>query len=420
MTHFNKLVLLLLLLPFFTNAQSNYKPGYVVTSKGDTLHGLIDYRQWDNNPGTVAFKKEPGQGNPDIFTTKTANSFGVTGQEYFENHTVRVSQDPVDVANIESKLDTNYRIDRVFLQVINKGRFVILYRYKDNLKERFYLLETGQEQPYELAYHDFYNRDESGIVQYIKRFHIQLQNVAQKNDVSNDHLLREISQSNYSETDLTKIIQNINGNTSSQFTTQKLFGTRWFAGAGVNYSQSKFNGIIDFANAPASSSVFPKIDGGIDFLFNKDIQKFYFRVEVLFTVNGPYTFITYNVGGSGGIVTLKFKQYNTSVIPQFVYNLYNRDKLKVFIDAGIAYNFAAYNDYRTIIAYNSFSTATLDKYPELLKSYYSIPIKAGIVLNKKIEIYACYAPYSRITDYVQFDNSITSYQAGINYLFGGK
>ena len=70
MTHFNKLVLFFLLFPFFTNAQSNYKPGYLVTIKGDTLHGLIDYRQWDNNPGAVAFKKEPGQDNPEILLLK--------------------------------------------------------------------------------------------------------------------------------------------------------------------------------------------------------------------------------------------------------------------------------------------------------------------------------------------------------------
>ena len=153
MTHFNKLVLLFLLLPFFVDAQSNYKPGYVVTSKGDTLHGLIDYRQWDNNPGTVVFKKEPGQGNPEIFIAKTANSFGVTGQEYFENHIAHVSQDPVDVANIESKLDTSYIVDTIFLKVLNKGRFVTLFSYKDNIKQRFYLLETGQTEPYELTYH---------------------------------------------------------------------------------------------------------------------------------------------------------------------------------------------------------------------------------------------------------------------------
>ena len=56
MKHFNKLLLSLFLLPFFSVAQSNYKPGYVVTSKGDTIHGFIDLQAWDSNPTAISFK----------------------------------------------------------------------------------------------------------------------------------------------------------------------------------------------------------------------------------------------------------------------------------------------------------------------------------------------------------------------------
>ena len=36
----------LLLLPLLSIAQSNYKSGYVVTLKGDTLRGYINYKEW--------------------------------------------------------------------------------------------------------------------------------------------------------------------------------------------------------------------------------------------------------------------------------------------------------------------------------------------------------------------------------------
>jgi hypothetical protein len=422
MTHFNKLVLLFLLLPFFTNAQSNYKPGYIVTSKGDTLHGLIDYRQWDNNPGTVAFKKEPGQNNPEVFTTKTANSFVVTGQEYFEKYTVPVSQDAVDVSNLGLKLDTSYRVDTVFLQVINKGRFVTLYRYKDEVKERFYLLETGQKQPYELAYHAFYNRDESEAAQYVKRFRTQLQNVAQKNGISSDHLTHEISGSSYSETDLTKIVQNINGNASNQFTTKKLFGTRWFAGIGANYSNLKFTGNSPFSASPASNNVSPKIDAGIDFLLNKDIQKFYLRAELSFTY-GQYNFSYSNpIGTPGGTSSVNPKLYSTTFAPQFIYNFYNNEQAKAFIDLGVSINFASYNHYQSITTYDSFPTSKVNGYPDLEKKFMTVPIKTGITINRKLELYICYVPPVSITGIsgTAFRSNMTSYQAGVNYLFGGK
>lgn len=37
-------VSLILILPAFSFAQSNYKAGYVVTTKGDTLRGFINYK----------------------------------------------------------------------------------------------------------------------------------------------------------------------------------------------------------------------------------------------------------------------------------------------------------------------------------------------------------------------------------------
>jgi hypothetical protein len=37
---------LLLFLPFLSLAQSNYKRGYVITPKGDTLRGYIDFKEW--------------------------------------------------------------------------------------------------------------------------------------------------------------------------------------------------------------------------------------------------------------------------------------------------------------------------------------------------------------------------------------
>jgi len=57
MKYFYLPLLLLLLFPFFASAQSNYKPGYVVTLPDDTIHGFIDYKEWDKNPEKISFKK---------------------------------------------------------------------------------------------------------------------------------------------------------------------------------------------------------------------------------------------------------------------------------------------------------------------------------------------------------------------------
>lgn len=246
---------------------------------------------------------------------------------------------------------------------------------------------------------------------------MQLEDLVQKNNLSNERLSRDISQSDYLESDLTSVAQKINGNSTRQFTPPNLFGSRFFAGAGVNYSQSKFSSIIDFSDAPASKSAGPKIDAGIDLLINKNIQKFYLRAEVSFSVNGSYKFASANVGQALGTETLSFKQYNTSLTPQLVYNVYNKDKFKMFIDAGFALNVAMYNDYKTITLYESFPTVVQDRYPEFEKTYFSFPLKAGLVANQSLEIYIGYTPPASITQFVYDKNAISVYQAGLNYLF---
>jgi hypothetical protein len=417
MKNFYKLLLAVILLPSLSLAQSNYKPGYLVTLKGDTLRGFIDYREWDNNPKDFAFKRQISQANADVFTGKAVSAFAVSGQQYYETYVVPVSQDSVEIASLQTKLNTNYKIDTVFLQVLNKGRYITLYKYKDKIKQRFYLLEKGQNAPYELIYHVYYNKDESGAIQYVRRFRTQFQNVIQKNGITNGGISREISLSDYSENDMTKIAEIINGNSSRQFTTPQLFGLRWFVGAGINYNNFKFTGNVDFADSRASNSISPKIDAGLDFFINKNIQRLFFRAEVAFTYN-ENNFSALTKGNVSGTSTLNFKQYNTSITPQLIYNFYNMEQLKAFIDLGVSINLALYNHYASITTYDSFSTVVQYNYPQFEKDYITIPVKAGIVIKKRFEIYACYIPSTSINGFsaTAFSSNTTSYQFGLNYL----
>jgi len=406
------------LIPSLGYSQSNYKAGYIITLKGDTTHGYINYKEWDNNPLTVTFKKET-QSPPETFAVKDISAFGVTGQLYYQRYIVSVSQDQVEMTNMNTRLDTTTRVDTVFLRLLNRGRYLTLYFFKDKLKSRYYALESGQNEPYELIYHAYsdFNKDESTAIQYIRRYRTQLQNILQKNNIDNNSISVEIAQSDYLESDLSRVAKDINGKSSDGFTTPNIFGIRFFAGAGVSYAQSKFTGNTAFASSPASSSTSPVINAGMDFFVNKNIQKFFFRAELSFSINGQYKFVNTDVGAASGTATLKFKQYNTSIAPQVVYNLYNEDKLKIFIDAGIAINLANYGDYKTVTVYDSFPSTVQDKSPEFEKTYFSFPLKAGVIANKRVEIYFGYIPATAITDFANTKNAITTYQAGINYLF---
>ncbi|MGZ3814058.1 MAG: hypothetical protein ACXVJN_20060, partial [Mucilaginibacter sp.] len=72
-----KLSVLFFLLPLISVAQSNYKPGYVVTLKGDTIHGFINYREWNKNPRQIAFKNDINGRKGEEFTIKNAKAFAI-------------------------------------------------------------------------------------------------------------------------------------------------------------------------------------------------------------------------------------------------------------------------------------------------------------------------------------------------------
>ena len=80
-------------------------------------------------------------------------------------------------------------------------------------------------------------------------------------------------------------------------------------------------------------------------------------------------------------------------------------------------NLASYNDYKTIIVYDSFPPVVQDKSPEFSKFYGSFPFKAGLLFNKRIEIYGEFVPSTAITELVYVKNAVTTYRAGVNYLF---
>jgi hypothetical protein len=338
--------------------------------------------------------------------------------EYYERYVLSISQDPVDINKLSLKPDTSYLTDTVFLHISTKGKYLTLYSYTDDIKSRFYLLEAGETQPQELIYHAFYNPDVSASIQYITRYRNQLENVAQKFNVNTNTVNEELLKSNYTESKLIKAVQAINGSSSVQFTPPKLSEIRWFGGIGVSYSNLNFegNGISIAGNSGGFS---PKITAGFDFIGNKNTQSILFRAEFSFTDN-PYKFSGINnLSTPQSTSTLNFTQYNSSITPQIIFNFYNKQAVKLFIDAGISFNFSTYSKYQYTTTYNdSFAPLVQNNYPEFHQFWASFPIKAGVAINGRIEISICYIPSSSLTTYSTFSGAVTSYQAGVNYLFG--
>jgi hypothetical protein len=216
MKHFNKLLLALFLLPFFSIAQSNYKLGSVVTLKGDTLHGFIDYRAWGSNPTAISFKYSVSDPKPRIFTIGNISFFNVSGMATYQKFTCAVSMDETNTARLSTR-DISYKIDTVFLKILQKGKNAALYSYTDGLKTRLYISEAPNYIPTELIFRIYENADANGATVNENTYLKQLFAIANKYNALDSDLIRTLQTANYSQSDLLPIVSKINNVSKDEY-----------------------------------------------------------------------------------------------------------------------------------------------------------------------------------------------------------
>ena len=112
------------------------------------------------------------------------------------------------------------------------------------------------------------------------------------------------------------------------------------------------------------------------------------------------TFVSYNN---------KFTQYTAALTPQFLYNVYNTEKLKFYVDAGVTVNLSAYT---------TNNANELDETPLNLGSFWAyFPFQAGVVLNKQTEISITYTTNAKYSNYTDFSVANQYLCLGYKYLF---
>jgi hypothetical protein len=144
-------VCVLLFLVLSGRSQQNYLPGIIVITKGDTLHGFINYQNTEKNPLNVYFKKELNQ-EPDIFSPTEIQSFTVDNEIYI-SATVSVNQGFYRTQELGNSPEIILDSGIVFLQVLVKGNKSLYYLKDSEGREQFYVeLDSRYEL---LIYHKY-------------------------------------------------------------------------------------------------------------------------------------------------------------------------------------------------------------------------------------------------------------------------
>ena len=123
-------------------SQENFQPGYIITQRMDTVHGLIDYRNWEKNPGMIKFKSGK-DGDVATYKPSAINSFSV-GEETYVSAPVQLEKSPHLVNELNYSSEFSFASDTIFLQLLIRGD-KSLYYYKDAIsKDNFFIKDKGE------------------------------------------------------------------------------------------------------------------------------------------------------------------------------------------------------------------------------------------------------------------------------------
>ncbi|MGZ3767165.1 MAG: hypothetical protein ACXVB0_13850 [Mucilaginibacter sp.] len=415
-------IFLCLLLPMFSLAQGNYKPGYVVTLKGDTVHGFISYGDWDSNPKAITFKTGVSN-NPQKFTPGAIRFFSVDGIGSYQRYSGTISMDATDADHISNGRDPSFRIDTVFLKLIQKGSKVAFYSYDDGFKTRYYIAEKPDFMPTELGYHLYTNSgdaSQNGRTVLDNEYMKQLFALAEKYNVLNDKLQADIQHSEYRKYDILDIVSKINNISKAEYIEKYQAKTRINLFATIALSMNTITPTKNYqkAGGKTETSYMPAISFGADLMDSPNSDKLVFRVEATLA-ESQYKSIYIYTGSPFVPVRYSYDQLAIALAPQIIYNFYHEKDFRMYVGAGVALTFYQYFNATYDIDYAATKVTNAHLVTSNFFNTFRTPFvfKAGVMFNIKIGAFVKYVTAAPVTNDYYFSLNSSSMQIGLSYTF---
>jgi hypothetical protein len=402
----------LIALSLSSYAQGNYKPGFLVTLTGDTTMGVINYREWGTNPTSIDFKTSLADNNRQTVRPADVAGFGITNFVTYQTYTGPISNDETNTNKLSNERDTSFKIDKVFLKVLQKGGVLTLYQYADDMKIRYFISE-GLQTPKELGYRVYYVANGSISENTYKK---QLSSIAIQHGMLDDKLNLYIQKSDYGYSDILNIVSRLNNIKSAKEDGNSAPATYFYAGLGVNITSFKTGGPYRAAGGKPYTSIMPRALAGLNIYASPNTQSLAFRLEFGVGADRYESNYTSLVSPYNDVV-FHFTQLSFSLTPQVIYNIYNQPNFKFYTGIGFQASLIQYVD-KVFQNKDGSAFSTFRGTPFAFnKNFNNFIAKAGFTLNKKIDVYVNYVSISNLNEDNYFQISSTGIQAGVNYIF---
>jgi len=151
-----KLVILFLTFLYYhhASAQSNYLPGYIIKSEGETVRGFIDFQEWRINPKKIRFKTNESEKST-VMTAETMKGFGIDNKESYVLRAVDVNIAPIKLTALTTSREPIFEKKTVFLRVLVDGKANLYFLY-DAVGKEHYFIEKNDLPAEELIYTEYF------------------------------------------------------------------------------------------------------------------------------------------------------------------------------------------------------------------------------------------------------------------------
>jgi hypothetical protein len=383
-------------------SQENFIPGYIISTKSDTIRGYIDYRNWSKNPEKIFFKKQLTNVSTG-YSDKEINGFGVANEIYVRA-TVQIEQSTDFVENMDNNPDLILVTDTVFLQLMIQGPKNLYHYVNKSVKDQFYV-KLGSE--YQLLIYKRYKQKQTlkynspnvdktflekqnyeTLIISDKRYIDQL--AAYLGECSN--ITGYLAKTEYSREDLEKLYRHYYDCTNSSMDFQKKtevtkLEKRILAGASVTFLNFEGDGFEYLSEADFSPSV--NISGGFsfDYVFPRKFNRFSFNNELLYSAykcTGTYTDYTseneYKITTS--TIGLTYLKLNTMI--RYAYPI---GATSIYGNAGVLYGIALASTNTATAETKFYSTETI-KTTKAMQDFRNYEVSYSLGLGAKHKRYS--------------------------------
>ena len=336
---------LMLLILFFSTqmifSQVDFRKGFVINNSGDTIYGVINYREGSNSYKYCLYRKSL---NDSIikYTPQNIKGYGFIGDRVYESRNVLSS----------SQVKEN---EVAFFEVLTRG-LITLYRFDED----FYVLK-GDTVFYKL-YQERKESNEGGftLVTYAPKY-IGYLNILMGDSPA---YVKRISDLSFNEKSLTRLVEDYNREKSFSSVSYKSGKpwTSWSVGisGGMSSSRLSFSGSEEYYYnllGSYSTSTYPFIDLAVEFASPRLSERIALRADM----------ILYNDKFTSYVRTQAYfhdTRYFTTIditqlkIPVGLCYYFRLNKYTPYINLGASATFQIKSDYRLLIEDNHSGVVT--------------------------------------------------------------